>query len=141
MPPSAVIDASVLVSAFLFPQGKQGQMITLAEEGCYTLHISPLLLEEIRRSLNHPRLLRYGHTAESVEFWCDRLHQEVGRMIMDALPDIGPLCRDPDDDHVIAAALVCGAEYIVTSDQDLLVLERYEHIRMITAGAFIETVL
>lgn len=140
MPLSAVIDASVLVSAFLFPQGTQGQVVALAEDGSYTLYISPVLLEEVRRSLNNPRLQRYGHTAESVELWCDRLHREIGHMITDPLPDIGQVCRDPDDDHVIAAALVCGAGYIVTSDQDLLTLVRYEAIHIITARTFIDII-
>ena len=44
MPPSAVVDASVLVSAFLFPGSLPGQVVALAGEGAYALHVSPILL-------------------------------------------------------------------------------------------------
>ncbi len=56
--PGAVVDASVLVSAFLFPGSVPGQVVELAERGAYALHLSPILIEEVRRSLRHPWLKR-----------------------------------------------------------------------------------
>jgi len=139
MPPSAVIDASILVSAFLFPDSTPGRVVALAEEGAYLLHLSPVLLEEVRRALYNPRLRRsYTHTDHAIDIWCARLHEEIGEMITQPLPDIGPVCRDPDDDHVIAAALVVNADYIVTGDRDLLVLARHERIRILSAREFTE---
>ena len=42
------------------------------------------------------------------------------------------MSRDPDDDSVIAAAVAAQAAWIVTGDQDLLVLGSYEGIAIIT---------
>jgi predicted nucleic acid-binding protein len=56
MPRSAVVDTSVLVSAFLFPHSVPGRVVALAEQGGYALHFSPIILEELRRSLRNPRL-------------------------------------------------------------------------------------
>ena len=56
MPKSAVIDTSVLVSAFLFRESVPGRVLELAEQNVYTLYLSPILMEEVTRSLHHPRL-------------------------------------------------------------------------------------
>ena len=52
MPKSAVIDTSVLVSAFLFRESVPGRVIELAERNVYTLYLSPILIEEVARSLH-----------------------------------------------------------------------------------------
>ena len=138
MPQSAVVDTSVLVSAFLFPQSVPGRVLRLAAEGVYTLHFSPIILEELKRSLRNPRLRNsYACTDEQIEAWCATLH-ETGNCIAGPLPDIAGVCRDPDDDHVIAAAVAVRAEAIVTGDKDLLVLGRYRDIRILAARDFLD---
>ena len=135
MQPSAVVDASVLVSAFLFPHSVPGTLITEAVKGTYRFCLSPILIEETRRSLLNPRLCSaYGHDAGSVRAWCDDV-VALAEMVT-ALADIGRVCRDEDDDHVIAAAAAAKAGFIVTGDKDLLVLEEHSGIRIVTARSF-----
>ncbi len=140
MPRSAVVDTSVLVSAFLFPDSVPGRVVALAEQGLYALYFSPIILEECSRSLRNPRLRKsYPYSDESIDLWLDDLH-EIGSTILKPLPEIDPVCRDPDDDHVIAAALAVKADCIVTGDKDLLVLKQYQNIRIITAKFFLDEV-
>jgi putative PIN family toxin of toxin-antitoxin system len=137
MPPSAVVDASVLVSAFLFPESVPGRILRLAGDGSFAMHLSPILVEETRRSLLNPRLRSaYGHDEAAVHSWCDDLAR-IGKVFTGPLPDIGPACRDPDDDHVIALAVAIGAETIITGDKDLLALGEFQGVRNITARAFL----
>lgn len=137
---SAVVDASVLVSAFLFPNSIPGRVVIAAEQGLYKLHFSPILIEEAKRSLLNPRLKnKYKHTNDGIEAWCNSLHR-IGNLIINPLPDIGPVCRDPDDDHVIAAALLVRADCIVTGDQDLLDLLQHQNIRIMTARQFLDEI-
>jgi putative PIN family toxin of toxin-antitoxin system len=49
-----------------------------------------------------------------------------------------PVCRDPDDDVVLATAVVGRAEAIVTGDDDLLVLRSHAGIPILTPRQFLE---
>jgi predicted nucleic acid-binding protein len=68
--------------------------------------------------------------------WLVKL-QEIGTVFLGQLPDIGPACRDPDDDHVIATAVAVGAEIIVTGDKDLLTLGGSQGVRILTPRSFL----
>jgi uncharacterized protein len=53
-----------------------------------------------------------------------------------ALP--APVCRDPDDDVVLATALAGRVEYLVTGDDDLLALKSYHGIKIRSPREFWE---
>jgi uncharacterized protein len=46
------------------------------------------------------------------------------------------ICRDPDDDYLINLAVASQADFIVTGDKDLLVLDPYEKTRIILNAEF-----
>ena len=49
-----------------------------------------------------------------------------------------PISRDPKDDKFLAAARAAHAAYLVTEDQDLLVLEEYEGTAIVTAEVLLQ---
>lgn len=51
------------------------------------------------------------------------------------------MSRDPDDDKFLGCAKDARALYIVSGDKDLLVLEHFENIQIITAKEFCEKYL
>jgi putative PIN family toxin of toxin-antitoxin system len=55
-------------------------------------------------------------------------------------PLAAPVCRDPDDDWVLATAIAGQAELIVTGDEDLLVLEAYQGIPILSPRQFVERI-
>ena len=48
------------------------------------------------------------------------------------------LCRDKDDNKFIECAVDCDANYIITGDKDLLVLEKYNDIGIVTPKEFLD---
>jgi predicted nucleic acid-binding protein len=55
---------------------------------------------------------------------------------IDETTSIARTCRDQDDDMIIACAVSATADYIVTGDEDLLVLKRYKNIVIINPRNF-----
>ncbi len=50
-------------------------------------------------------------------------------------------CRDPDDDKLLEIAVIGKADCIVTGDQDLLVLDPFQNVRILNPGAFLEAIV
>lgn len=48
------------------------------------------------------------------------------------------VCRDPDDDVVLASALAGRADLIVTGDHDLLILKNFQRIRILSPRQVLE---
>jgi putative PIN family toxin of toxin-antitoxin system len=46
------------------------------------------------------------------------------------------VCRDPDDDFILAAAVQSACAYVVTGDKDLLALGRLAGVAIVTPGEF-----
>ena len=46
---------------------------------------------------------------------------------------------DPDDDHLLAAALEGRAAFLVTGDQHVLALGEFEGVRIVTPAEFLKT--
>lgn len=46
-------------------------------------------------------------------------------------------CRDPNDDMILECAVIAGASIIVTGEKDLLVLDPFRGIRVLTPGEYL----
>jgi predicted nucleic acid-binding protein len=55
--------------------------------------------------------------------------------------EVPSVSRDPEDDKFLACAEMAGAEYLVTEDRDLLVLEVHAGCRICQPAEFIELLL
>jgi putative PIN family toxin of toxin-antitoxin system len=135
--PSIVLDSTVLVSAFLAPQGAAAAVLTHVRAGRVELTLSEAILQETARVLLiYPHIReRYHYPDSAVHAFCTGLAQ-VNRLLTD-FPPVSGVCRDPDDDMVLACAVAAWAQYLVTRDKDLLDLRQYEGIAIVTPEAFL----
>ncbi len=115
----AILDVNVLVSALLSPNGAPAQLLVAWREGRYELVVSPLLLEELERSLSYPKIRKRIDAADADRF-VGSLRNSAS-MVAD--PDEEPLLRSPDpgDDYLLALAVAENVP-IVSGDRHLLEL-------------------
>jgi hypothetical protein len=134
----AVLDANVVVSAFLRPEGPSGRILRhFVEKKTYELILSEEILAEIRRSLQYPRVRKYLKlTAEETEVRLASLGVlgdiVPGELKVRAVPD------DLDDDKYVAAALEGRADFIVSGDHHLRDLKEHQGIRIVSPREFME---
>lgn len=132
----AVLDSTILVSAFLRKQGLAAQLLDYAVRGAFDFCFTEAIIEETCNVLlNCEHLcLNFPYTNKDVEEYRTLLGT-LARPVHN-LPAVH-VCRDPEDDYVIATALGVGALYLVSYDKDLLDLDTYQNVHMIRPEAFI----
>lgn len=126
----AVIDTNVLLSGLLW-HGAPHTLLEGVREGMLGLVSSPALLAELERVISRPKfdaILTRSQTSP---------HQSLAELrqlaeIIEPAPLPQPICRDPDDDAVLALAIAAQADLIISGDDDLLTLAHYRGIQIVT---------
>jgi len=129
----AVVDTSILISAALSPLGKPSLVVDrLVESGAFIF--SPATFDELASRLNQPRFDRCIQAFER------RLFLEKLAAVAHWVEITGNLkaCRDANDDMFLETALAGNAEVIITGDQDLLVMDPFGEIRIVTASVALD---
>jgi uncharacterized protein len=126
---TVVLDTNVIVAA-LVAEGLCREVVHRAVR-LRVLASSRPLIDELERTLKR----KFRLTPATAAF-LRAFRQQVRLAEPHALPT--PVCRDPDDDLVLATAVGAGATMIVTGDDDLLVLRNYSGIEIATPRRFLE---
>jgi putative PIN family toxin of toxin-antitoxin system len=126
----AVFDTNVLVAAFL-TEGICSTLLLRARRGECELVLSTDIIKEFERTLRRKFLVSQSEMSD-----VRKVLAEATLDVFQKVNPIAPVCRDPDDDRILACAREAHADYIVTGDQDLLVLKRYGTTRIVTPRDF-----
>lgn len=128
-----VIDTNVIVSSLLFAQSTPRQAVNKALDTGKIL-ISQEIIEELIKVLSRKKLNKYLLEEERIRFLADFLKDtEIVKITQNF-----DVCRDKKDNKFIDLA-VCGkAQYIITGDEDLLILNPFQNISIINAREFLE---
>jgi putative PIN family toxin of toxin-antitoxin system len=132
MPERIVIDTNVLVSRLLLPRSLPAKAVQKAMRAGPLL-VSEATMEEIVNVLSRPRLDRYVSLTNRRQFI--RL---LGRKVtMVPIIQVVRECRDPKDDKFLELALNGRADLIITGDADLLVLNPWRGIEIVTPREYL----
>ena len=132
----AVVDTNILIRALIKPQGTVGPVLTRLRDGDYTLLYAEPLLDELVAKLALPRIRdKYHLTNDDVE-------TVLALILLRGEPVVPQrritACRDPKDNVVLEVAVAGEADYIVTGDDDLLVLHPFEGIPIVGPAEFLK---
>jgi putative PIN family toxin of toxin-antitoxin system len=127
-----VIDTNVLVSAVIFAKSNPRQTLDKVQT-LGILLMSEFVFDEIEEVLMRSKFDKYTSVEKRQQF-LKKLRKTV-KFVEIREKIFG--CRDLDDNKYLELAVNGGAEYIITGDQDLLVLNPFRDIKIITVKEFL----
>ncbi len=127
-----VIDTNVLLSAGLLPNSVTALTVRVALEN-FALAQNQATWHELQTRIGRPKFDRYFGEHGRVEHMT-QLAQSAAFLEADAHVVAS---RDPADDKFLALAIDAQAQFIITGDQDLLVLHPFKGIEILTPAQFL----
>lgn len=128
-----VFDTNTLISALLFKNSVPGRAFYLVLDQGKIL-VSTETLEELVEVINRPKFDKYLTDEEREEFLGSLL---ASAELIEILEE-AQICRDPKDDKFLNLAANGAADYLITGDEDLLVLQSYRNTQIINAKNFLD---
>ena len=126
----AVFDTNVLVAAFV-TEGVCSKILIRGRKNQFHLIVCPVILQEFERVL----IKKFSATRNEAQSALKIVSEAMHSIVLPSQSEQS-VCRDPDDDAILACALEARADYLVTGDLDLLELKIFKGIRIVTPRDF-----
>lgn len=127
-----VFDVNVIISAVLLPGSKPDRGLRKAQD-LGELLVSESIWLELEQVLARPKFNRYITPEERSDFLIDLSETVQFIQVTEQINE----CRDPKDNKYLELAVSGKAECIVTGDDDLLVLNSWRGIEILTVQEFL----
>ena len=127
-----VLDTNTYVSAYVLRSPITTKALGKAQKN-YQLVFSEQTWAELVDVINRPKFSKYLN--ESARFAILELLKEVAIFI--ETTEIITDCRDPKDNKFLELAVAAHADYIITGDLDLLILNPFRTISILKSGEFL----
>lgn len=130
-----VLDTNVLIRAAFRRDSDPDSLLRLWDRGSFEIVLSLELLNELGAVLRRPHIrTRLDWSDVDISTFVEELRE--GASFVDPKTRLN-LARDADDNRVLEAAVEGAADFIVSSDEDLLVLGEFEGIEIVTPARFL----
>ncbi len=132
--PVFVFDTNTIVSLALLPNSVNKQALQKAES-LGRVVFSDEIIDEITTVLLRPKFDKYLSVEDRLEF-ISRVEARYERVkTYSSFTD----CRDPKDNMFLNLAFDANATCLISGDRDLLVLNPFHEIPIVSAGNFLKT--
>lgn len=129
----AVIDCNVWVSALL-TAGTARKLIGRLKAGGFQLIYSEQIFDELLEVTARPKFAQKLITEDKTEL-TDLIRQRG--IVVELESPIPAVSRDPKDDMYLSCALVADCDFLVSGDQDLLVLGTHGRTSIVSPAQFL----
>jgi putative PIN family toxin of toxin-antitoxin system len=134
-----VLDTNIWISSLLLPKSIPGRIITAWQHAMFDVVISTPILEELRKVLEYPKIKkRLSIPPNEIDEYLTfiRFFAQIIELKSDIIGHYVNEIRDISDVSILATLIESKADYLVTGDQDLLILNK--HYPVITPSSFAE---
>lgn len=133
-----IFDVNIIISALITPRGLVKSLLAAWQQGRFDLLISPEMLGTLVQKLTRSRLTESYHVADRdiINFLGVVLNE--ARFVVPPTAARLVVTGDPEDDGVLATAVLGHADYLVTGDRRLQRLGEYQGVKIVTARSFLE---
>jgi uncharacterized protein len=120
-----VIDTNIWISYLIGKTLKELQKLMDHPE--ISIVITSEMVSEIKETFERKHLVKYFKDEQFSDFWnyLDKLNLDI------SVENIPQICRDKDDNFLLALAEQSNCNFIITGDKDLLVIKEYQGIKII----------
>jgi putative PIN family toxin of toxin-antitoxin system len=129
-----VIDSNIFVSSF-FWKGNPRKVFDRVIDGFDELFITAEILDEIGNVMSRGK---FETNADEIKGYLKIIEHFSQKITHDN--EIECVSRDADDNKILKCGLESKAEYIITGDNDLLVLREYETIKILNPKEYLEMI-
>lgn len=131
-PDRIVIDTNIFVSFLI--TGSFSKLYKLLESHKVILLFSEELLQEFLDVVKRPKLKKYfsekdvSKVLDGIQYYADYI--EVSTNVN--------VCRDANDNFLLALCYDGKADYLITGDDDLLVIKKYKHTSIVKISDYLK---
>lgn len=135
-----VLDANVLISGLISEKGAPGKIIDTWLEGRFQLCISPPIMDELKRVLKYPRIVKRLEKRQAKE-----LLENLGTLAkwVDGQLTLDVLTLDPSDNIYLACAVEAQCDFLVTGNSEHFqeAGPKYKGVEIISPRGFLDNLL
>ncbi len=131
-----IFDTQIYLRSAVNPGSACGRLFSDWSE-FYVLHVTNAIETEIVDVFSRPKIrTKFPQISEATIRHIKTILGKAERI--EVKPDeIDRICRDPKDDIFLACAKVAQADYLISEDKDLLVLQQHHGTKIVNVTTFL----